>query len=191
VTFVTRPRRDNLFNLGLELQMTAGQVAIATRGVESRDDEEWCATLMSTSEPWITLGRDYNAALAVVRDPSGEIYLAELDGERVGFVILALSGLLNGYIRSIAVAATHRDRGIGAQIMRFAESRIFEGSPNAFLCVTSFNERARAFYERLGYRYVGELTNFFVPGVSELLYRKTLGSWSEFRAEREQRTAEE
>jgi ribosomal protein S18 acetylase RimI-like enzyme len=67
--------------------------------------------------------------------------------------------------------------------MAFAEARIFAGSPNAFLCVTSFNDRARALYERLGYRYVGELSDFFVRGVSELLYRKTRGSWTEFGRE--------
>src|SRR5262249_30413343 len=105
--------------------MTAGERrSITARRLSSREDQEWCATLMSTSEPWITLGRDYDAALSVVRDPSAEIYVAELGGERVGFVILALSGLLNGYIRSIAVAAAYRDQGIGSQIMAVAESRI-------------------------------------------------------------------
>jgi ribosomal protein S18 acetylase RimI-like enzyme len=164
---------------------------ITTRRLSSQEDEEWCARLMSTSEPWVTLGRNYDAALAVVRDPSAETYVAEVRGERVGFVILALSGVLNGYLRTIAVAPSHRDQGIGAQLMAFAEGKIFEGSPNAFLCVTSFNERARAFYERLGYEYVGELTDFFVRGVSELLYRKTRGSWAEFQARAGQRTDEE
>jgi [ribosomal protein S18]-alanine N-acetyltransferase len=150
------------------------------RPLGSPEDEAWCARVMSTSEPWITLGRDYSTALAVVRDPAATTFVGVVDGERVGFVVLALSGVLNGYIRSIAVAPGHRGEGIGTQLMAFAESRIFEGSPNAFLCVTSFNERARAFYERLGYQYVGELADFFVRGVSELLYRKTRGSWTEF-----------
>jgi RimJ/RimL family protein N-acetyltransferase len=50
--------------------------------------------------------------------------------------------------------------------------------------VTSFNHRARALYERLGYEYVGELSDFFVRGVSELLYRKTRGPWSDFTRDR-------
>jgi [ribosomal protein S18]-alanine N-acetyltransferase len=155
-------------------------LSITARRLASPDDEDWCARLMSTSEPWLTLGRDYDDSLAALRGSNTEVYIAEQAGQRVGFVILSLSGVLNGYIRTVAIAPSHRDRGIGSQLMAIAEARIFEGSPNAFLSVTSFNHRARALYERLGYQYVGELPDFFVRGASELLYRKTLGAWSEF-----------
>jgi [ribosomal protein S18]-alanine N-acetyltransferase len=157
---------------------------ITARRLASTDDEDWCARLMSTSEPWLTLGRDYDDSIAVLRDPNTEVYVAHEAGERVGFVILSLSGVLNGYIRTVAIAPSHRDRGIGTQLMTIAETRIFEGSPNAFVSVTSFNHRARALYERLGYEFVGELSDFFVRGVSELLYRKTRGPWSEFTRDR-------
>lgn len=49
-----------------------------------------------------------------------------------------------------------------------------------FLCVSDFNPRARALYERLGYELVGELPDFLVRGQAELLYRKTRGPWAEF-----------
>ena len=158
--------------------------SISARRLASPDDEDWCARLMSTSEPWLTLGRDYDDSLPVLRDPNTEVYVAEEAGARVGFVILSLSGVLNGYVRTVAIAPSHRGRGIGSQLMTIAEARIFEGSPNAFISVTSFNHRARALYERLGYQYVGELSDFFVPGVSELLYRKTRGTWSDFTRDR-------
>jgi ribosomal protein S18 acetylase RimI-like enzyme len=145
---------------------------------------------MSTSEPWLSLGRDFGASLAVVRDQSAEAFVAEEDGRFAGFIILSLVGVLNGYIRTIVVDPSQRGRGVGSQLIAFAESRIFAGSPNAFLCVTSFNDRARVLYERLGYQYVGELSDFFVRGVSELLYRKTRGSWSEFRREATLNTVE-
>jgi [ribosomal protein S18]-alanine N-acetyltransferase len=156
--------------------------SIAIRPLEPRDEER-CARLMSTSEPWMTLGRDFEASLAVVRDPDAAVYVAEDDGRFAGFIVLSLTGVLNGYIRSIAVDPSRRGRGVGTQLMAFAEARIFAGSPNAFLCVTSFNDRARTLYERLGYQYVGELPDFFVRGVSELLYRKTRGSWADFKRE--------
>jgi RimJ/RimL family protein N-acetyltransferase len=35
-----------------------------------------------------------------------------------------------------------------------------------FLCVSSFNPRARALYERSGYRFVGELPDYVVDGHS-------------------------
>ena len=52
--------------------------------------------------------------------------------------------------------------------------------PNVFLCVSSFNARARLPYERLGYSYVRELHDYLVRGHSELLFRKSRGPWSEF-----------
>ena len=49
-----------------------------------------------------------------------------------------------------------------------------------FLCVSSFNPRARALYERLGYELVRELTDYIVAGHSELLLRKTVGPIRDF-----------
>jgi len=154
---------------------------VEIRPLRDETDVEHCARLMSTSEPWTRLGRDYDASVVVIRDPAAEVYVAELDGRFAGFIILLLSGVLNGYLRTIAVEADLRGAGVGSRLVAFAEERIFSQSPNAFLCVTSFNDRARSLYERLGYEYVGELKDFFVPGVSELLYRKTRGPWKDYR----------
>jgi ribosomal protein S18 acetylase RimI-like enzyme len=43
-----------------------------------------------------------------------------------------------------------------------------------FLCVSSFNPRARALYERVGFRAVGELPDYFIEGASEILMCKRL-----------------
>ena len=66
--------------------------------------------------------------------------------------------------------------------MRFAEERIFRDSPNVFLCVSSFNTRAKALYERLGYELVGELKDYIVKGYSEYVFRKTVGPIRDFRS---------
>ncbi len=60
--------------------------------------------------------------------------------------------------------------------MTFAESHIFRRSPNVFLCVSDFNPRARAFYERLGYALVGALPDYVAPGHTEWLMRKSVGA---------------
>jgi ribosomal protein S18 acetylase RimI-like enzyme len=64
---------------------------------------------------------------------------------------------------------------VGTDLIRFAEERIFPTYPNVFLCVSSFNPRARALYERLGYELIGELHDFLIAGHSEFLLRKTTG----------------
>jgi ribosomal protein S18 acetylase RimI-like enzyme len=96
-----------------------------------------------------------------------------------------MAGAFVGYIQTVIVAPEAQGKGIGSQLVEFAEERIFKESPNAFLCVSSFNHGARRLYERLGYQYVGELADYIVTGHSELLYRKTRGPWTGFLARTE------
>ena len=135
---------------------------------------------MAGTDPWITLGRSYDSSLRVIQDPSREVYIAEDKAGLAGFIILCMAGAFIGYIQTVLVAPDRQGKGIGSQLVAFAEDRIFTESPNAFLCVSSFNPRARQLYERLGYQYVGDLTDYIVRGHSELLFRKTKGPWSDF-----------
>ncbi|MCC6930071.1 MAG: GNAT family N-acetyltransferase [Gemmatimonadaceae bacterium] len=130
---------------------------------------------MSTTDPWITLGRDHARCLAAVQLPTHEAWVAlDADDAVAGFVLLVLQGAFIGYIRSIAVRADLRSRGVGRALLDFAERRSHRESPNVFLCVSSFNSRARALYERYGFALVGELTDFVVAGHSEWLMRKSI-----------------
>jgi ribosomal-protein-alanine N-acetyltransferase len=156
---------------------------IEIRRLGSAEESRVCARMMAGSEPWITLKRGYEESLALVEDPSREVYLAFEAGRLRGFVILNMSGAFTGYVQTVCVGAEDRSRGIGSRLMRFAEERIFRESPNVFLCVSSFNPRAKALYERLGYEMVGELKDYLVEGHSEYLLRKTIGPLRGFRKE--------
>ena len=151
------------------------------RPFEESEDLEGCAQMMCLSEPWITLGRDYEASIATLRDQSRERYVAESGGDLAGFLIINMAGAFVGYIQTVCVAPGFRGRGIGTKLVRFAEERIFPESPNVFLCVSSFNAGARRLYERLGYGVVGELKDYVVEGHSEILMRKSLGPTTGFR----------
>jgi ribosomal protein S18 acetylase RimI-like enzyme len=135
---------------------------------------------MASSEPWITLGRDYDASRRILADAAKERYVAEDGGGLAGFLILNMKGAFVGYIQTVCVAPDRRGRGIGSLLVAFAEQRVFRESPNVFLCVSSFNPRARRLYERLGYRTVGELPDYVVRGHSKILMRKTIGPTREF-----------
>jgi ribosomal protein S18 acetylase RimI-like enzyme len=139
-----------------------------------------CAGLMAASEPWVTLGRSYEACLRIVADPSREVTVAEQAGAVAGFVIVCMTGAFVGYIQTVCVAPAGRGRGLGSRLVAHAEERIFRESPNVFLCVSSFNPDARRLYRRLGYAVVGELADYLVRGHSEVLMRKSRGPWSEF-----------
>jgi [ribosomal protein S18]-alanine N-acetyltransferase len=138
---------------------------------------------MTDSEPWRTLGRDYEASLRIVTDPVKEVYVLYV-GSKIeavaGFLILNMTGPFVGYIQTICVAPGWRGQGLGAILIFFAEERIFRETPNVFMCVSSFNTNAHRLYERLGYQRIGELTDYIVAGYSEILLRKTIGPLTGF-----------
>lgn len=137
--------------------------------------ERDCAALMAASDPWLTLGQDFESLLHTVRLPGRERYVAHVNGRFAGFVLLNLQGSFAGYIQTIGLAPEFRGQGCGTRLMAFAEQRILRDYQNVFLCVSSFNQAARRWYASLGYHEVGELNDFVVAGHSELLLRKTIG----------------
>lgn len=139
---------------------------------------------MVESEPWITLGLTRDMAQKVLTDPAREQYAIRDAAGVAAFTVLDMRGLLAGYIQILCVRPDRRGSGLGSILVRWAETRIFRDSPNAFICVSSFNAGARRLYERLGFEPVGVLRELIVPGYDELLLRKTRGPWSEFRQTR-------
>lgn len=144
------------------------------------DEAVACAAMMASSDPWLHFGRTFEQCLARVTNPEGEVWVARDNGVARGFIILTLQGALAGYIQIVCVDAGARGSGLGTQLVSFAEQRIFREFPNVFLCVSSYNPRARALYDRLGYRLVGELDNYLMRGESEFLMRKSWGPLIEF-----------
>jgi len=43
--------------------------------LQNANEASICARMMARSEPWITLERDYAAALEIVNDPMREVYI--------------------------------------------------------------------------------------------------------------------
>jgi len=148
---------------------------VAIRPLAGESEARRCAAMMSSTEPWITLRRNFDESLAIVNDPTSEVYLAVEDARVLGFIILMMRAVFSGYIRTVCVDDAARGSGLGTQLVQFAEERIFRETPNVFLCVSSFNPRARQLYERLGYEFVGELKDYLIRGASEFLMRKTIG----------------
>lgn len=137
--------------------------------------------MMCSTEPWTTLGRTHDECLAVVSDPAREVWVAHEGGRVAGFAIVDMGGAFVGYLKIICVGAEFRGRGVGTELMHFIEERIFRDSPNVFLCVSSFNPRAKKLYESLGYEIVGEMPDYLVRGASEFLMRKSIAPMDEFR----------
>jgi len=143
-------------------------------GEATAEERLWCARLMASSEPWITLGRSADACRAAAVDPDYVVLVARSDGAPLGFARLHPRGVAGSpYLASIAVDASARSRGVGTALLAAAEMRFAEARW-MFLCVSSFNARARALYERHGYLLVGDLPDYVIDGASETLMVKRL-----------------
>jgi len=147
-------------------------VAVTIRPA-SDSEVGWCAELMAASDPWLTYKCSVQWSLNVLRWPGSSLFVADAD-KPVGFILLHPKGFLGApYIAAVVVTEEFRSTGIGSRMLSFAEGS-FGGSRHVYLCVSSFNPRALALYERHGYVKIGELPDFIADGYSEFLLYKRL-----------------
>ena len=81
----------------------------------------------------------------------GSTWLAERDGAALGFAVV-----IGDEVEQVYVDAAARGTGVAALLLEHAEHAIAgAGHERAWLAVVSGNARARAFYERAGWRDAG------------------------------------
>ena len=117
------------------------------------------------------------AALAAARAAGDLLLVARAgDGLRAGLAWVMAGRLLTGagYLRLLVVHEDHRGRGLGARLLEAAETWVRARANQMFLLVTTDNADARRFYERAGYRHVGDLPGLAAPDLDEALYHKPL-----------------
>ena len=93
----------------------------------------------------------------------------------LGFIYYMPNGVFGSYpyLHIIAVKEEYRSNGIGKQLIKFFEDNASDySSTKYFLTVDDFNPRAKKLYESLGYKCVGELTDFYKKGINCFLMMK-------------------
>ena len=148
------------------------------------NDLAWCAALMVSNEPWITLQRTYEDSLTLLTEALSEVYLLKQGQDRIGFIMIKMKGSFTGYIQTIVLLEQVRGNGIGEAAIRYIEELIFSVYPNVFICASSFNLGAQKLYQRLGYETIGILKNYVITGHDEVLMRKTRGSLHDFKRQK-------
>ncbi len=93
-----------------------------------------------------------------------------------GFIIFSAGPVFarGGYIRALAVAPDRRSEGIGSLLLGYAEQSVAKQAANIYVCASSFNRRAQAFYRKAGYRKVGAIPGLIMPGASEYIFWKQI-----------------
>lgn len=154
------------------LQIKIGNDAVAIR-LAASTEVDWCAEQMAGTDPWRTYRCSISWCQNVLKWPGSFLFVADA-GKPVGFILLHPKGFLGSpYVAAVVVAEEFRAKKIGSEMLLFAET-VFAQCRHVYLCVSSFNSRAFALYERLGYVRVGELPDFIADGFSEFLMCKRL-----------------
>jgi ribosomal protein S18 acetylase RimI-like enzyme len=106
-----------------------------------------------------------------------DILLTAVDADTVvGFAWLIATRALDrsAYLRLLLVAEGLQSRRLGTALLARGEREARKkGARHLVFLVTKTNRRARSFYERHGYRHVGDLPGFVRPGIAESLYLKS------------------
>jgi ribosomal protein S18 acetylase RimI-like enzyme len=101
-------------------------------------------------------------------DAPADVFVAELDGEPVGYARLGKKTPLESHahvleLRSVAVAPKHQRRGAGTQLLEAAiEEARRRGVRRLTLRVLGGNDAARRLYEALGFKVEGVLAEEFL-----------------------------
>ncbi len=144
-------------------------------------DVETCARIMAENPLWQRYGVTMNSARQRLGEAvaGGEsLFVATMADTVEGFVWCVPRGAFarSGYIPLIGVSPAFTGHGIGARLLDAAEAFLAQSSPDIFLTVSDFNEGAQRFYRRQGYKQVGALPDYVLPGVTELIFWKRLPS---------------
>jgi [ribosomal protein S18]-alanine N-acetyltransferase len=143
--------------------------------IASNQEKDLAAHLLASSEPWITLRISEDQCKKNCYDPEYLLYIAYEYERPAGIILLDPKGVAGSpYIKSIAAFPEFRGQGIGTKLLSFAEDLFRSNSKHLFICVSSFNDRARNLYEKSGFQPVGELKDYIIKGASEILMHKRL-----------------
>ncbi len=132
-----------------------------------------CTAISEASDPWKTLNERIDFKKYILLK---QVYVCMAGEVLTGFIIFTPEPVFarGGYLRAIGVSRSMRRRGIGRRLLSFAEKETARRSQFLYLCVSSFNRPAQAFYRDRGYERAGKLADLIVPGSSEYIYWKRL-----------------
>jgi ribosomal-protein-alanine N-acetyltransferase len=106
---------------------------------------------------------------------TAEAIVAERDGRVVGFVLGWRGRGPAGQVVTLDVTEGERRRGLGGRLLAELERRLsLAGAARVRLETAVSNRTAIVFYERLGYRTVERLDDYYGPGLDAWTMEKAL-----------------
>ena len=135
------------------------------------------AAAVTAIDPWHRMAyrAEAMAAYLAARDPGTCRRAICRDGAIVGAVSVRYPWLRGPYLELLALLPGQQGTGIGAAVLHWMTAQAAGHANSAWVCASSFNDRALSFYRRHGFVRVGDLDDLVGPGFTEILLRKRLG----------------
>jgi GNAT superfamily N-acetyltransferase len=140
------------------------------------DQAQAIGEMLAVSEPWASL-KFSAASLAgyLMRDDAAlRRYVISVDGDPAGVICVRHPWLRGPYIELIGLSPNHRGKGLGKQVLAWAEAEARRESKNLWVLTSSFNHQALKFYQSIGFYPIGPIQGLVSPEHDEILLRKIL-----------------
>lgn len=132
---------------------------------------------LASIPPWSVIGWPAELLTAAFRRerPSVSRFELVVEGELAGAVTIQDPFLHGPYLQLLAIIPKFQRRNLGWAVLEWMEREARgEEARQLWLCVSTFNTGARAFYERFGFEAVTILEKLATEASDELLMRKRL-----------------
>jgi GNAT superfamily N-acetyltransferase len=137
-------------------------------------DAEFLAKHFVQSQPWQTLGISATGLKNYLLKQDSHLYryAVHVDNSLAGVICIRTPWLRGDYIELLGLVESYRGRGIGTELLQWAESKASPHSNNLWLLTSSFNHPALKFYQRHGFKQIGIIEGLVHHDHDELLLRK-------------------
>jgi ribosomal protein S18 acetylase RimI-like enzyme len=138
---------------------------------------ETLGAAMAGMSPWSVLGWPAERLSRAFQRELPSVHRFEIlsGGELAGIVTIQNPFLHGPYLQLLAVLPGFQGRNFGLRLLQWMEAEArTEEARQLWLCVSTFNSRARAFYERFGFEAVSVLEKLASDASDELFMRKRL-----------------
>ena len=108
--------------------------------------------------------------LSEIRASYAYCVVCEDDGKLLGYAILHFLGPHSEMLR-IATRTSEQRKGIGSQLLKAGLDKLTESGDQCFLEVRDGNAKARAFYEKHGFKLYSVRKKYYSDGEDAALYK--------------------
>lgn len=143
----------------------------------SPGNAERLGAALAAMPPWSVIGWPAELLTAAFKRQPACVRRFELiaAAELAGIVTIQDPFLHGPYLQLLAILPGYQGRNLGLAILQWMEREArVEEARQLWLCVSTFNKRARGFYERFGFEPVAVLDQLATEASDELFMRKRL-----------------